>query len=141
MAAINKRRVLIGALAGTVIWIAWSMVVEQGVLSKRYPAAQAAGLLLQNPRYSFFFFLWIVTLFLVSYVLAWLYANLRQTQGPGPKTALKLGLMVGFASGFPLSMTTASWSPLDRVFPAWWALELWVGACLSSVVAAWLYKE
>jgi hypothetical protein len=140
MATLNKRRVLIGALGGTLIWIAWSILVEWGVLMKRYPEAQAANQLLVNPRYPLFFFLWIVNFFLLSWILAWLYANLRETQGPGPKTALKLGLMFGFGSGFPMALYLASWSTLDRTFAAWWCLELWVGAILSVIVSGWLYK-
>lgn len=141
MAKLNMRRVLIGALGGTVIWIAWSMVVEYGVMMKRYPEAMSANLLLEYPRYPWFFFGWIVTFFLLSWILAWLYANLRQILGPGPRTALKIGLMVGFAAGFPMAFVLAAWSTLDRFFPAWWCMELWVGAFLSVIVSGWLYKE
>lgn len=141
MATVNRRRVLIGALGGTVIWIAWSMVVEWGMLMKRYLDAQSAGLILVTPRYPLFYFVWIVTFFLLSYILAWLYANLRDTLGKGPRLALKLGLMVGFAAGFPLAFILAAWSPMPRIIPLWWCLELWIGAFLSAIVAGWLYKE
>jgi hypothetical protein len=141
MVSFNKRRVLIVALGGTIIWIAWTMLVNYSVLGRHYEVARAAGLMLRAPRYPAFFFFWIVTLFLLSYVIAWMYANLRATQGPGPKTALKLGLKLGFVAGFPLAFSSAAWSPLDRVLPLWWCLDLWVGACLSAIVSGWLYKE
>jgi hypothetical protein len=141
MATINKRRVLIGALGGTIFWLMWSMVVQVGVLWKKYPEAQAANLLLDAPRYPLFFVYWIITLFLLSYLIAWFYAHLRESQGPGPATALKLGLRLGFFAAVPYALSVAAWSPLNRVFPLWWGLELWVGACLSAIVSGWLYKE
>jgi hypothetical protein len=141
MAKVNTRRVLIGALGGTVIWIAWSIVVEWGMLMSRYTAAQNVGQLLAAPRYPLFFFVWIVTFFLLSWILAWLYANLRDTLGKGPRLALKLGLTVGFAAGFPIAFIVAAWSPLERIIPLWWCLELWIGAFLSAIVSGWLYKE
>jgi hypothetical protein len=48
--------------------------------------AQQAGLFLKEPRYPFFPAAWIVVLFLISYILAWLYASARVTRGAGPKT-------------------------------------------------------
>jgi hypothetical protein len=34
----------------------------------------------------------------------------RSTLGPGPKTALKVGALVGFASGSPTNFGTATWA-------------------------------
>jgi hypothetical protein len=141
MVPINRLRLLIGSLGGTIIWLAWSMVVNAGILERHYKVAQGNGTLLAVMRYPLFFFAWLVVLFLMSYVLGWLYANLRATRGPGPATALKLGLMFGFAAGVPLSLTLAAWSPMDRVIPLWWCLDMWVGSCLSVIVSGWLYKD
>ena len=141
MAAVNTRRVLVGALAGGVVWFVWSTLINFLVLRQRYEAAQQAGVFLKEPRYPFFVGAWIVILFVLAYIVAWLYASLRATRGPGPATALQVGLMVGFAAGFPLSFSTATWSPISRAFPLWWMLELWVGAILATLVAGWLYRD
>jgi len=133
--------VALGEVVGGVIWTVWSMLVNTMILGSRYAAAQSAGLLLKQPRYPFFLGYWIITLFLLSYVLAWFYASVRATQGAGPGTALTVGLLVGFAAGFPLNLSMASWAPFDRTFPFWWMLDLWVGSILSSLVAGWLYHE
>jgi hypothetical protein len=60
-------------------------------------------------------------LFVLAYIIAWLYASARTTQGAGPKTAAQIGLLVGFAAGFPsnfldcISRSSAgiprNWSP------------------------------
>lgn len=141
MGAINGRRVLLGALAGGLVWAIWSIVVNALLLGPRYAAAQNDKLLLTQPRYPLFLGYWIIGLFLVAYVIAWLYASARASRGAGPATALKIGVMVGFAAGFPMNLSVATWFPVDRVFPLWWMLDLWIGAILASLVAGWLYKE
>jgi hypothetical protein len=84
---------------------------------------------------------WIVTLLLLGIVMAHLYAWARPNLGPGPKTALKIGFLVGFAAGFPENFAQASWSPLARAFPTAWMLEMWVGAIFATLVAGYLYRE
>jgi hypothetical protein len=141
MAAVNTRRVVLGAAVGGVAWTIWSVIVNVVVLASRYAAAQKDGLLLVKPRYSLFIGYWIITLFLLAYVLAWLYASVRATRGAGPGTALTVGLLVGFAAGFPMNLSAATWSPVDRILPLWWMLDMWVGAILAALLAGWVYKD
>ncbi len=141
MAAINSKRVWLGAVAGGVVWTILSMAVNTVMLGAHYEAGQQAGQFLKEPRYPFFLGVWILALFLISYVLAWIYASARSTLGPGPGTALRIGLLVGFAVSFPLNLSVATWLPLDRIFPLWWMLEMWVGAIVATLVAGWLYKD
>jgi hypothetical protein len=141
MPTVNTRRVLLGALAGGVVWNVWSVLINFMVLAARYPAAQEAGHFLKEPRYPYFLPVYIVTLFLLAYGGAWFYASVRATRGAGPTIALKVGLLLGFAAGFPTNFAQATWSPVDRVFPLWWMLELWAGAVLATLVAGWLYRD
>ncbi|MEE8199790.1 MAG: hypothetical protein V3R29_01360 [Candidatus Acidoferrales bacterium] len=144
MAAINQKRVLLGAVVAGVIWNAWGLVIEMGLLGQeRYAAAQQKGLFLtqEAAHYPYFLPVYILTLFLLAYGVAWAYASVRATHGPGPKTALKVGLWVGFAAGFPLNFALANWLAVDRLFPFAWMLEFWVGAILAALVAGWLYKD
>jgi len=141
MAAVNTRRVALGAVAGGVVWGIWSTIVNVVILASKYTAAQDAGQLLKQGRYPLFPVYWYVTLFLLAYVVAWLYSSVRVTQGAGPGTALTIGLLVGFAAGFPMNLTVASWLPVVRVFPLWWMLDLWLGAIVAALVAGWLYKD
>jgi len=141
MAAVNTRRVALGAVAGGVVWSIWSTLINMVLLSGRYAAAQDSGMLLKQPRYPLFVAYWIVTIFLLSYVVAWLYSSVRATRGAGPGTALTVGLLVGFAAGFPINLSISTWSPMSRFLPLWWMLDLWIGAILASLVAGWLYKD
>jgi hypothetical protein len=73
--------------------------------------------------------------------MAYLYAWSRATLRPGAGTAIKVGTLVGFVAGYPLNFAQAAWSPLERMFPLGWMLELWLGAILATVVAGALYKD
>jgi hypothetical protein len=141
MASVNTRRILLGALAGGVVWNIWSTIINLVILRARYAAAQQSGAFLQQPRYAFFVPAWIVMLFILAYIVAWFYASVRATRGAGPQTAAVVGLFVGFAAGLPTNFATATWAPISRHFPLWWMLELWVGAIFAALVAGWIYQD
>ena len=140
--SINRSRVFLGGVAGGVVWVGWSYLSGQLIIGNaRYVAAQNAGLFLKESRYPFFLGQWIIILLVLGIIVAHLYAWARQTLGPGPGTALKIGVLVGFAAGFPGNFAQACWSSVDRVFPLGWMVDLWGGAILATLVAGWLYKE
>jgi hypothetical protein len=139
--ATNRARIWIGGLAGGVVWVIWSLIVQMAYLAHRYPSAQASGHLLNQSRYPFFVGQWIATLLVLGVVMAHLYAWCRASLGPGPKTALKVGFLVGFAAGFPENFAQASWSPLARAFPTAWMLEMWLGAIFAALAAGYLYRD
>ena len=110
-------------------------------LTPFYEAMQKQGLFLKESRYPFFVGQWILLVFVMSILIAYLYAWSRATAGAGPKTALKIGMIVGFCAGMPGNFAQAAWSPVPRMLPLGWMLEMWVGAILAAVVAGFLYKE
>ena len=139
----NTKRVLIGAVAGGVTWLIWSCIVHMGILATAYTSEEAAGALFKEPRYGFAFFFasWVIVIFLLAGVAAWLYAATRGSLGAGPRTALKVGALVGFAAGLPVNSYIVTWVPLMRRIPFWWMLDMWVGAILATLVAGLLYKD
>ena len=141
MAAVNKRRVLLGTIVGGAVWAVWSWVVNGVLLASQYAAAQTLGQLLKQPRYPLFLVYWFVTIFLLSYILTWIYVSVRATLGPGPRTALRVGFLAGFVLGFPINLLLAAWATFDRIIALGWMVDLWLGAMLATLVSAWLYKE
>ncbi len=142
MAEVNRKRVLLGGLAGGAVWVVWSGLVNVVFLGKHYAAMmQGGGGLLTEPRYPFFLPVYFLSLLVGGWVLACLYAGVRETFGAGPGTALRVGAMVGFVAAFPLNFSTASWAPIARIFPLWWLIEIWFGAILATLVAGWLYRD
>ena len=139
---LNRGRIWLGGLVGGVVWTIWSFIVGHFVITDaRYLAAQNAGYFLKTPRYPFFVGQWILLLFILAIGVAHLYAWARQTLGPGPGTALKIGFVVGFFAGFPLNFAQATWFAGDRALPFGWMIEMWLGAILAALVAGWLYKD
>jgi hypothetical protein len=139
---INRGRVFLGGLAGSVVWFLWSWAAGHFIITDaRYLAAQNAGQFLKQSRYPGFIGQWYLIVLVLSIILAHLYVWSRQTLGPGPGTALKIGFLVGFAAGFPENFAQASWSPISRAFPLGWMVDMWGGAILATLVAGWLYKE
>ena len=138
--SLNTGRVWLGGIVGGVAWNAWSFLINMRQ-APFYTAMQQRGLFLKEPRYPFFVGEWMAMIFVLSIVAAYLYAWSRATAGPGLKTALKIGILLGFVAGFPESFAQATWSPVPRVMPLGWMLEMWVGAILATVIAGALYKE
>jgi len=139
---LNRSRIWLGGFAGGVVWLIWSFVPGRLIIGDaRYVAAQNAGLFLKESRYPFFVGQWIVIVFVLAIIVAHLYAWTRHTLGAGPATALKIGFLVGFAAGFPENFAQAAWSPVERMFPLGWMLDMWVGSILAALVAGWLYKD
>jgi hypothetical protein len=141
MAAVNKRRVLLGTIVGGAVWAVWSWVVSGVLLASQYAVAQTLGQLLKQPRYPLFLVYWFVTILLLSYILTWIYVSVRATLGPGPRTALRVGFLAGFVLGFPINLLLAAWATFDRIIALGWMVDLWLGAMLATFVSAWLYKE
>jgi len=141
MAAVNKRRVLLGTIVGGAVWAVWSWVVNGVLLASQYAAAHTFRQLLEQPRYPLFLVYWFVTIFLLSYILTWIYVSVRTTFGPGPRTALRVGFLAGFMMGFPVNLSLAGWATFDRMIALGWMADLWLGAVLATFVSAWLYKE
>jgi len=137
---LNKARVWLGGIVGGVVWAAWSFFIQTRI-GPLYEVMQKQGLLLKESRYPFFVGQWIFILFVISILMAHLYAWSRATAGPGFRTALRIGMIVGFCAGVPGNFAQASWSPIPRMLPLGWMLEMWVGAILAAVVAGFLYKD
>jgi heme/copper-type cytochrome/quinol oxidase subunit 3 len=141
VATINTKRVWIGGLVGGLVWFVWASVLNFVVLMPKYVVAQEAGMMLKEPRYPVFPLVWSLDLLALGVVAAWAYAAARATLGPGPKTAVKVGLALGFAAGFPVNFYPSAWVPFSRLIPLGWLFELGVGAVLATLVAGWLYRE
>lgn len=141
MATVSSKRVWIGALVGGLVWVVWGVIINFLVVMSHYLAAQGSGLMLKEPRYPFFMIVWILGLFGLAWVGSWLYANVRATLGPGPRTAVKVGLVLGLAAGFPVNFYISAWVPFSRFIPFGWLLELGVGAVLATLVAGFMYRE
>ncbi len=143
MAGVNAKRVWIGGLVGGVVWLVWAILVNFGLMMGKYQAAMQAGTMLteEQMRYPFFQVVWMMQFLVLGVLLAAIYAGVRATWGPGPGTAVKVGLIGGVLAGFPVNFYLATWAPFDRGIPGGWLVELLVGAVLAALVAGWFYRD
>lgn len=137
---VSWKRIWLAALVGAIIWTVWSWIVGQVILGDRYESAQQAGQFLIRPRYPFFTAQWMATLLLLSLAICWFWTGVREVYGASAWTAFRLGLLVGFAAGFPMNFATAAWLPVDRIFPLWWMIDMVAGSIAAAFVAKWLYR-
>ena len=137
---LNTTRIWLGGVAGGVVWTVWSFLIGMK-MNALYMGAQDRGWFLKESRYAFFTGQWILLIFAISILLAYLYAWSRGTAGAGLRTALKVGMIVGFCAGVPGNFAQAAWSPVPRLLPLGWMLDMWGGCILATVVAGWLYKD
>jgi len=137
---LNTGRIWLGGVVGGVAWNVWSTIIGMR-MGPFYEAMQKQGYFLKESRYPLFVGQWIALIFVLSILVAHVYAWSRATIGPGLRTAIKVGMLVGFCAGVPGNFAQAAWSPIPRVMPLGWMMDMWGGAILAAVVAGWLYKE
>ena len=136
----NTGRVIQGGLlAGFVINVI-SMVNNTLIVGSKIMEGQQAGHFLQQPRFAFMP-AWLIVMFLVGIGLVWLYAAARTRLGPGPGTALTVGIVVGLIAGVPDNLGNAAWGLSGRYLPFMWMLERVVSYAIGTLVGAWWYKE
>lgn len=136
----NTRRILTGGLVAGLVLNVIEMLVNSFLLNDRYMMLQDKGVFLVDPRYPFLP-IWIILIFLVGIALAWFYAVARPRLGPGPKTALLVGLMVGLVAFVPSNFVEASWSAVGRFVPLMWMITGIIETMIGTLVAGAMYKE
>jgi len=138
---VSLPRIGLAGLAGGVVWSGWNAFVNLVMLKERYNAATAGERLLPEPRYPFFVIGSYVILFVLSLIIAWIYAWVRPARGKGLLTSLPIGFLVGFIAGLPVNYYIVCLVDLDLLFPFWWMLDFWVGSLLAAVVVGFVYRD
>ena len=138
--SINTGKVILGGIAAGIVINVVCIIDNVVFLAARYAEEQHLGHFLTEPRIPFMP-IWTVLMFLVGIALVWIYAAVRPRLGPGPGTALKVGLLVGLIAGVPWNTAGAAWSTYGKFFPFMWMCETVVGYTLGTLLGAWMYRE
>src|SRR5213594_1209761 len=136
----NTARIVIGGVVGGIVYNIVSILVNVVALGERYKLLQSTGIYRQEPRLPFLP-IWIVLTILVSIGLAWLYAVARPRLGPGPMTALLVGLVVGLICSIPGAVAEYSWAYSGGLVAMWRVIQVIGGSILATLAAGWLYTE
>jgi hypothetical protein len=136
----NRTRILVGGLVAGVVMNAIDVIANAVVLADRYAHFQETGFFLKEPRFPFLP-LWILMLFGFGLGIAWLYAAVRPRLGPGPRTALLVGVVVGLMAHVMPNFAEASWAHTGRFMPLVWMIAGILECTLGALVAGALYRE
>ncbi len=136
----SVNRVILGGLVGGVVMNVLSAIIHIGLLERRYAVLQSQNVFRTDPRLPFLP-LWMVLLFAIAIGLTWLYAAARGRLGPGPRTALSVGLVVGLVAALPSGLSQFSWSYAGGVVVLWNAIDTIAGCALGTLAGGWIYKE
>jgi hypothetical protein len=134
------KRIVWGGLAAGLLMNVIDMLVGVLVLGPRYMSCQALGIFLKEPRLPFVP-LWILGIFAEGLILAWLYAAVRPRLGPGPKTALLVGLAAGLLTHVPYNFSMVCWGLQGRMMPFVWMVSGIAEFILGTLLAGWIYRE
>ncbi len=136
----QPKRLLISGLTAGVVMAVVDFFANGVVLAERYKMLQQTGYFLPAPRLPFFP-LWILMELALGIGVAWIYAAVRPRLGPGPKTALTVGVVLGLMMNVPGNLAQASWSAVGRFVPLVWLIFGLIGTIAGALVAGALYKE
>ena len=136
----NYGRIVLGGIAGGVAYNLVSIVVNVAALAGRYQLLQSQRVYRAEPRLPFMP-IYILLLFVLSIGLVWLYAVARPRLGPGPATALKVGLAFGLLAAVPHALAQYCWTFAGGVVSLWQGIETVLGSTAATLVGAWLYRE
>ncbi|MBI3993179.1 MAG: hypothetical protein HY342_07880 [Candidatus Lambdaproteobacteria bacterium] len=135
----NRNRIILAGLAAGILWIVIDFVGHGTMLMNTYAKLGAEGIIHAEPQIPFLPLLLIANL-AIGLALACLYAAVRPRLGPGPKTALLIGLAV-FLVLIPPNLSQAAWSKMTIDVKSWSFVIAAVQAFGASLLAGWLYKE
>lgn len=132
---IDSTRVILGGLLAGIVYNAGGITSAilmdlQGALSRLgWQPTPLAGLLHLCMRFGF------------GLLSVFLYAAIRSTFGPGPRTALVAGLLMWLSAYLPLIIMMSElmvFTPLQALMAAAWGL---FEACTATVAGAWFYRD
>lgn len=140
MGKINGGRVIIGGLVAAVV-IFLSHILFHAVFGERILAAFDAILtrpMLQDARTHVTF---IVLMLVQGFLMIYLYALARPRLGPGPKTALSIGIIVGVLTFMIPNLALVAITGANPQIL--WIAGMWgtVGSIVATLAGAALYKE
>ena len=137
----NRNRIVFGGLLGGVAFFILLAIVSQTVLATPHERLTAQGVLRSQPAAAWYIPGYVLAILAIGVALVWLYAAVRPRLGPGPLTALKVGLIVGAIAALPSSLAEYAWTGLGGYVAMWWGLELFLGCILAALVGAAVYRE
>lgn len=138
----NWARVVIGGVVAGVAMNVINGIVNLPILSEQYEELRDQGIYESVPRHPAIEFN-LVGLIALGIVMTFVYAVARHRMGPGPRTAIVVGLALSFVAVGPSSLNQAAWDPAPYLgyIWRWWLLGGFVQTIVGSFLGAVIYTE
>lgn len=138
-----RRFALAGLCAGIGYLVFFFLIDVFGQTWDRYRDLEADGRLLDTSRLGGDTVYWLVllsTVLLYGFAISWLYVRAQRQPGRDWRTALVVGVLVGFVGTFLVDFNiAATFIGFPYQFTFWAGVETWGGAIVASLVAATVY--
>ncbi|HAK54759.1 MAG: hypothetical protein QF463_01170 [Vicinamibacterales bacterium] len=139
MSGINIGRVVVGGLVAGLVMNVGEYILNEPLLGAELTAALEARNLPAVGGGAIGVF--VTMTFAFGILLVWLYAAVRPRLGPGPKTAVTIGVVVWFLAYFgpTVAMNVMGMLPgrLAMIGAVWGLVEV----PLAALAGAWMYHE
>jgi hypothetical protein len=135
----NCKKMFVGGIVAGV-WINLvEIVTNHVVLKDRYQSLTKMGFYNTQPQL-YFMPVYPIMMLIGGILFAWLYAATRDTLGPGPKTALKVGFVIFLIAGIPSNYAMAAWSTTGKFIPFVYTIACFFECVFGTLIAGALYK-
>lgn len=136
---INIYRIIIGGIAAGFIMHLVDVLIHVVILKEHYSAMIQAGVMREQVIASSFILADLSVIF-AGIIIAILYFLLRTVVGPGPKTALKLGFMLGLLL-MPGAFALHAYYNVDRIVSFALGAGFIIQHIFGTLIAAGIYKD
>ena len=134
---INYGRILLGGLVAGVVTVFIGFAIHGGLLGSHYEYFMKTGAMQPAPR---MMPLQVFTQVLSGIFLAMLYVAGRKQFGPGPKTAIMMGILVGLVS-LPGTTALYSYYNVGGMIPLMTLVGNVLECTIGMLIAGVLYKD
>ena len=138
----NTTRIIYGGVLAGIILFVGATVTNNVILGSDWGAwAKAMGPLNHAPSQLVASLIWLVVMVLIGVTGMWIYAAVRSRLTPGPATAAKVGVAVWVCAFFAPELGNIALGayPMNTIVVG--SLAGLVGAVLSMLAGAWVYRD
>lgn len=136
---INYGRMILGGILGAVVLFAVGFLVHAVILEDHYKFFQEQGSVMKFEK-QYGMLIHIAGTIISGLCLSMLYVAARKFGGPGPMTAIKVGITVGLFTISGISAEYAFYN-LGKMIPLMTLVDNIVGCTLATLAAGMAYKD
>ena len=138
----NSTRIILGGILAGIVLFVIAGITNGVILGGDWDAwVKAMGPLNHAPSQGVATLIWLVVTILIGIAGLWIYAAVRSKLTPGPATAAKVGVVVWVCAFFAPELGNIALGAYPEKTIIVGSLAGLVGAVLSMLAGAWVYRD